>query len=1057
MKRSPIILAIIFIIAKISLSEIIQIPGDKATIQSGITAAVDGDTVLVDEGTYSECINFQGKAITVASHFILDQETSHIAKTIIYGNSGSVVRFLSEEDSLSILSGFTITNGSGISDPREMFSGSFVGGGICIYNASPKVSQCRIIKNAGSTYGGGIFCANSSSIFENLTISNNKDTYCGAGFYCYEASPKLIDVSIFDNHCEYNGELRGEGGGIYSERSYPELLNVRIYNNSATDGGGIRGVNNELVYLSGVSVYENRALLHGGISGGGSVFHYDSNNLCSVYLNEAAWIADMICYNSTVYLDTFTVLKPTKYFVSEYSNFMYIKNAKRQKVNHDLYVSVDGDNSNSGLNPTEPLHSVSFALELIEADSLNPCTIYLANGTYSSVSNFEQFPVRLKSNTFLSGESKENVIMKANSNHNSYSFSGRALECENIKGSKIENITITESWGGIVLSLSKLELKNLLIHKNGEHGISSVESEINLVNIVLKDNFAEGYSNCGWVCYYYPGKGGAIYAESSILNMDNVIIENNRALSGLNSLGGGLYCLDSKINLSDATIKNNYSGGLGGGIYAERSDLFFDPDNRSSIYSNQARQGNDIYSNDENFIEMLLDTFSVDKLTHYYAFPARNYSFETKHSLKQLTSADYFINPDGNDENDGLSAASPFLTINHAMARMFTDSLNEHTIHLSRGTYGFETTGDSIPIYLNDYVNIRGESQSQTIIDAGAILSVMLINQNQSNSISDITLTNADHSGINCQNSNINIENTTLLRNSAYPFAGGISLMNAHSTLNKVLIAENKSFGFDPMNWVITGSGSAIYSEYSSNFLNHVTIAKNIAEGKGNCSSIESHHSKFQIVNSILWHNIPGKVFADSSDLLIANSIIENGKDSIQFTGDGELFFLDGNLDMDPVFRDTSTSNYYLSHTSPGIDKAVSDILLYYNDGMDSIYIPQTSYFGMAPDLGAFEYDPSGKINAVFVPPESFSLNQNYPNPFNPTTTIGYHLPLASQVELSIYNILGQKVATLVSAKQPGGSYKVEWDASEFASGVYLYRLATDKGFVQTKKLILLK
>ncbi|MEN8194480.1 MAG: T9SS type A sorting domain-containing protein [Bacteroidota bacterium] len=89
--------------------------------------------------------------------------------------------------------------------------------------------------------------------------------------------------------------------------------------------------------------------------------------------------------------------------------------------------------------------------------------------------------------------------------------------------------------------------------------------------------------------------------------------------------------------------------------------------------------------------------------------------------------------------------------------------------------------------------------------------------------------------------------------------------------------------------------------------------------------------------------------------------------------------------------------------------------------------------------------------------PTHFSLFQNYPNPFNPATTIGYQLPEYSQVDVGIYNILGQRVATLVSEKQPVGHYKVQWDASGFASGLYFYRMKTDKGFVQTKKLILLK
>jgi photosystem II stability/assembly factor-like uncharacterized protein len=95
------------------------------------------------------------------------------------------------------------------------------------------------------------------------------------------------------------------------------------------------------------------------------------------------------------------------------------------------------------------------------------------------------------------------------------------------------------------------------------------------------------------------------------------------------------------------------------------------------------------------------------------------------------------------------------------------------------------------------------------------------------------------------------------------------------------------------------------------------------------------------------------------------------------------------------------------------------------------------------------------KTNKKF--PDKFILSQNYPNPFNPKTTISYQLPVISQVELSIYNILGQRIANLVSEKQPAGTYNVEWDASRFASGIYLYQLKTENGFLQTKKLVVLK
>lgn len=89
--------------------------------------------------------------------------------------------------------------------------------------------------------------------------------------------------------------------------------------------------------------------------------------------------------------------------------------------------------------------------------------------------------------------------------------------------------------------------------------------------------------------------------------------------------------------------------------------------------------------------------------------------------------------------------------------------------------------------------------------------------------------------------------------------------------------------------------------------------------------------------------------------------------------------------------------------------------------------------------------------------PSQFYLAQNYPNPFNPKTKINYQLPITNYVELSIYNLIGQKVETLVAENQQAGHHQVEWNAGGFASGVYYYRLSTEAGFIQTKKLILLK
>lgn len=88
--------------------------------------------------------------------------------------------------------------------------------------------------------------------------------------------------------------------------------------------------------------------------------------------------------------------------------------------------------------------------------------------------------------------------------------------------------------------------------------------------------------------------------------------------------------------------------------------------------------------------------------------------------------------------------------------------------------------------------------------------------------------------------------------------------------------------------------------------------------------------------------------------------------------------------------------------------------------------------------------------------PQAFALQQNYPNPFNPATVIRYQLPRASQVRLEVFDLNGRAVATLVEARQPAGTYSVNFDGSELSSGVYMYRLQAGDA-VFTRKLTLIK
>jgi uncharacterized repeat protein (TIGR03806 family) len=90
------------------------------------------------------------------------------------------------------------------------------------------------------------------------------------------------------------------------------------------------------------------------------------------------------------------------------------------------------------------------------------------------------------------------------------------------------------------------------------------------------------------------------------------------------------------------------------------------------------------------------------------------------------------------------------------------------------------------------------------------------------------------------------------------------------------------------------------------------------------------------------------------------------------------------------------------------------------------------------------------------ISPNEYVLHKAYPNPFNATTTIGYQLPVSSQVELTIYDIQGRQLKTLIKERQKAGQYQVQWIADSYSSGIYLYQLRTES-YVQTRKLVLVK
>lgn len=229
MKLKTLLTTILVICTTALISQIIHIPADQPTIQAGIDVATNGDTILVAEGTYYENIRFLGKAITVASEFLMDGDESHIENTIIDGSqathpdTSAAVMFIDNEDTASLIAGFTITGGSGIHD--FMYDVQF-GGGIAVMNAGAKIEN------------------------NILTQNNLNDDWaaggCGIGAIAYLGDTWLVvrNNTIVDNHatCE---NLSAFGGGMNSTMNSIIENNVIEYNTcenitgTQADGAGI--------------------------------------------------------------------------------------------------------------------------------------------------------------------------------------------------------------------------------------------------------------------------------------------------------------------------------------------------------------------------------------------------------------------------------------------------------------------------------------------------------------------------------------------------------------------------------------------------------------------------------------------------------------------------------------------------------------------------------------------------------------------------------------------------------------------------------------------------
>ena len=302
MKQSILFLIVIF---TLTAADTLLVPSEYSDIFAAISAAQNGDTVLVAPGQYGGGFGFQGKNIVVrssagAGYTYLESPFSDY----------HCVMFIGGEDSTAVLEGFSITNGDFDGESGFSKNPPDYGGGIYIYESSPTIRNCRIV-NCGAGIGAGIYINYSSARIISCTISNNVaciNHMRGGGIYAGRSGPAgpplILNCDIHSNDAQHGGGIHvddsfvriinnsihdnysiHDGAGINVQGDAPDLISNIISGNEGGTGGGIRIGNCDEMILIGNVIVDNIAGIGGGIYETSNETLYMENN--TIALNTA--------------------------------------------------------------------------------------------------------------------------------------------------------------------------------------------------------------------------------------------------------------------------------------------------------------------------------------------------------------------------------------------------------------------------------------------------------------------------------------------------------------------------------------------------------------------------------------------------------------------------------------------------------------------------------------------------------------------------------------------------------------------------------------------------
>jgi len=631
--------------------------------------------------------------------------------------------------------------------------------------------------------------------------------------------------------------------------------------------------------------------------------------------------------------------------------------------------------------------------------ALDNDVVLVADGLYTGYGN-RNIHFDGKAITVISENVPENCIVDCNGseaeNHRGFHFDNAETAASILSGFTIRNGychtgQFGSHGGAILCEDSSPVIENCIIENNHAYfsggGIECSSGNTTIRSCIFRENTVD-----------FLGAGLYLHEMGTVRDC---IFEDNEALgrARLSSHGGGLYCsYDTiEITITGCTFRRNkaeYGGAiatssgktsifqshfidnqgyLGGAICVGGSETVVRGAEAigNTFTGNQAAVGSELFSNNvSDIIDARFNTFAGNSESDYWISSAENFDLTGSTFSLELISNDVYISPNGDDENDGLSWASPFKTIHYAMSRILATPDQPVQVFLGPGIYSPSTTGELFPFPAQSWTTVIGSGRDETILDAENTALGMLIHF-KNLKMMDFTLQNGNHQndGILCRNSSPLIKNCNI-KNCSGSETGGLNcffssspvILNCNFTGNSGYDAGGINCYYESsptlVNCDISGNTRPSYcgglnASFSSNpILFNTRICNNSGFYSG---GLYLNKSNIQVVNSIIAGNtgdysgaiytnknapdftnctitqntslLGGAFYGNPTSIpLITNCIIrENSPEEIvnispeiTYSNIQGGYTGEGNIDADPLFVSGPDGYFYLAQTATG-------------------------------------------------------------------------------------------------------------------------------------------